>query len=223
MTHNMKAVFTAVLITTSMIARSGWAELPAGYQGRPFEDNYHKTGVPSIPGIVECALYDLGGEGVAYHDTDAVNHGSGELNQDAHHQRGHASAYIWGFRKDEGADISYVKDFADLNHTNLVTPHINQFYLGWTANGEWCNYTVDVKSPGIYQINALYSFQANPVAFDVNGHAAATCKLPASTTGYHHWNYAPIGTISFTNAGRQLLTFHYGAGNNFAYFVFEKN
>ena len=44
--------------------------------------------------------------------------------------------YGWGFRKDEGVDISYTKDFADLNHPNLVTPEKNQLYIGWTADGE---------------------------------------------------------------------------------------
>ena len=30
-------------------------------------------GPQQIPGRVECAYYDLGGEGVAYHDTDPTN------------------------------------------------------------------------------------------------------------------------------------------------------
>lgn len=42
-----------------------WAALPAGYAGKPFGDAFHQSGVPTIPGIVQCALYDLGGEGVA--------------------------------------------------------------------------------------------------------------------------------------------------------------
>lgn len=42
-----------------------------------------------------------------------------------------------------------------------------------------------------------------------------------ATKNYHHWNLAGIGTISFPTAGLQVLTFHYGKGNNFAYFVFE--
>ena len=29
---------------------------------------------------MQAAYFDLGGEGVAYHDTDKTNHGSGELN-----------------------------------------------------------------------------------------------------------------------------------------------
>jgi hypothetical protein len=35
-----------------------------------------------IPGRLECAFYDLGGEGVAYHDTEPVNTLSGVLNQE---------------------------------------------------------------------------------------------------------------------------------------------
>lgn len=54
----------------------------------------------------------------------------------------HASAYIWGFRRGEGVDLSYVKDFADLNHANLVSLHVNQLYIGWTAEDEWTNYTI---------------------------------------------------------------------------------
>jgi len=204
--------------TTLMLS----AAVPFDYQGKPFADAFHKSGPPNIPGIVQCALYDLGGEGVAYHDTDAVNNGSGKLNLEQGHQRAHASEYEWHFRKDEGVDISFVKDWADLNHTNLVTPHINQFYVGWTENGEWCNYTVNVMKPGTYRIKCLYSFQTNSASFDLNGKPFSTCKLPVQTAGFHYWNLAEIGTIQFTEPGLQLLTFHYGKGNNFAYFEFEE-
>lgn len=195
--------------------------LPPGYRGQPFSDPFHKAGPPAIPGIVQCALYDLGGEGVAYHDADAVNHGSGELNQKPGHQRAHAGPYLWNFRRDEGVDISFVKDWADLNHTNLVSPHINQLYIGWTTNAEWCNYTVDVKAAGEYRIKALYAYQTNTVRFDVDGVPASTCRLPVQTRDWHHWNFAEIGRITFPEPGLRLLTFHYGWGNNFAYFEFE--
>lgn len=196
------------------------AALPPDYQGQPFADTVHKMGPPNIPGLVQCAQYDLGGEGVAYHDTDAINNGSGKLNLEPGHQRVHASEYVWRFRKDEGVDLSFVKDWADLNHTNLVSPHLNQLYVGWTENGEWCNYTVNVLRPGTYRIRCLYAFQPNAVTFDLNGKPAAVCRLPAATTSYHHWNLADIGTLRFPEAGLHLLTFHYGKGNNFAYFEF---
>lgn len=198
------------------------AAVPVDYQGKPFADAVHKAGPPNIPGIVQAALYDLGGEGVAYHDTDATNNGSGKLNLEPGHQRAHASAYVWQFRKDEGVDLSFVKDWADLNHTNLVSPHLNQLYIGWTEDGEWCNYTVQVVHPGTYRIRALYAFQTNQVSFDLNRQPAATCRLPELTPSYHHWNLATIGTIQFPEAGFQLLTFHYEKGNNFAYFEFEQ-
>jgi hypothetical protein len=171
--------------------------------------------------VVQCALYDLGGEGVAYHDSDSTNNGSGKLNLEPGHQRAHASAYIWQFRKEEAVDISFVKDWADLNHTNPVTPHINQLYIGWTEDGEWCNYTVNVLQPGTYRIKALYAFQPNTVSFGLNGKPAATCRLPVATASYHHWNLAEIGTIHFPEPGLQLLTFHYGKGNNFASFELQ--
>jgi hypothetical protein len=204
------------------LAQGTPSTVPADYKGKPFQDAVYKAGPQSIPGILQCALYDLGGEGVAYHDTDTINHGSGELNQQPNHQRPHAGPYIWSFRKAEGVDISYVKDFADLNHPNAVTPPVNLFYIGWTAEGEGCNYTVDVKAAGTYQIRALYSNQANTITFDVNRKPAATCKLPIATGSPHTWTYAEIGTITFPQVGLQLLTFHYNTGNNFALFEFEK-
>jgi hypothetical protein len=212
------AALSWMCLCTTFVGRAG---VPADYQGKPFADAVHKAGPPNIPGIVQAALYDLGGEGVAYHDTDATNNGSGKLNLEPGHQKPHASAYIWHFRKDEGVDISFVKDGADLNHTNLVSPHLNQLYVGWTENGEWCNYTVNVTRCGTYRIKALYAYQTNIVTFDLNGKAAATCRLPVLTSSYHHWTIANIGSIHFPEAGPQLLSFHYGKGNNFAYFEFE--
>ena len=212
---------TGLTLIGLVFAQAASAVPPPGYAGRPFEDAAYKAGPQRIPGIVQCALYDLGGEGVAYHDTDAINHGGGELNAQPPHQRPHASPYVWGFRKDEGVDISYAKDIADLSHPNPTSPLVNQLYIGWTADGEWVNYTVDVQAPGKYRLRALYSKDANTVTFDVDGVRALVAKLPVATPDWHVWNYAPIGEVEFREAGRHLLTFHYGTGNNFAFFAFE--
>ena len=68
----------------------------------------------------------------------------------------------------QGVDLSYVKDFADLNHKkNLVAPDENQLYVGWAKDGEWCNYTVDVKTAGTYKISALYGNGANTIKFSI--------------------------------------------------------
>ena len=199
---------------------SSLAALPPDYTGKPFHDSVYHAGAQTIPGKIECAYYDLGGEGVAYHDTDATNHGSGELNLKPEHQRPHATPYIWNFRAEEGVDISYTKDFADFNHTNFFVPATNQLYIGWTADGEWCNYTIDVKKAGTYRVLALYGNAANTIRFSINRKPASECMLPLATGSMHKWNKAEVGTITFPEAGLQLLTFHYNKGNNFAYFEF---
>lgn len=206
-------------------AAFGFAALPADYQGKPFTDEYHQTGPVNIPGIVQCALYDLGGEGVAYHDTTPLNEGSNGLNRQTtpdNHQRTHGCDYIWHFRANEAVDLSYVKDWADLNHPNAVSPAINQFYIGWADDGEWTNYTVNVREPGTYSIKALYSYMKTAISFDLNHRPAAACQVPRATQSWHYWDFGQIGTITFPEAGLQLLTFHYCRGNNWAFWVFEK-
>ena len=60
---------------------------------------------------------------------------------------------------------------------------------------------MDVKAAGTYKVRALYANQANTITFDINRKPAATCKLPVATDGFHTWNYAEIGTITFPQAG----------------------
>ncbi len=206
--------------------------VPAGYQGQPFRDALHETGPQRIPGRLQAALYDLGGEGVAYHDVDTINHGSGELNHQPEHCEAGVPAYICTFRENEGMDISYVKKKTDLNHPNPSAPEWQQLYIGWTENGEWTNYTVDVKKAGTYRIVAMYSNLAQTISFSLNNEPAADCKLPVDTAKdfplqkypdwivWHIWNKADCGEITFPQTDRQLLTLHYKQGNNLAYFDF---
>lgn len=221
----------------ALLPTLAFAAVPAGYAGKPFEDEMHHTGAANIPGIVQCALYDLGGEGVAYHDTTPENEGSGVLNRQTapyNHQRAHAGDYVWHFREHEGVDLSYVKDWADLNHPNAVSPPINQFYIGWASDGEWVNYTVNVRRPGRYAVKCLYSYAEKEITrdaagrptagirFDLDARPAADVALPRPTEGWHYWDYGQIATIDLPEAGPQLLTFHYRRGNNWAFFVFER-
>ena len=111
-------------------ASKGWK----AYYGRPFQDSVYQGGPQTIPGPVQCAYYDLGGEGVAYHDSDATNRGSGGLNPAN-------GEYLNEFRMHEGVDFSYAKfkrqTQIDENPYDPVTPPPNQLYFGWTEPGEW--------------------------------------------------------------------------------------
>jgi hypothetical protein len=205
-------------------------QVPKTYKGKPFQDATHTSGPQVIPGRIEAALYDLGGEGVAYHDVDKINHGSGELNYTQGHCEDGVSPYICHFRENEGVDISYVKKLADLNHPSPVLPDWQQLYIGWEEDGEWTNYTVNVTKPGRYTIIAMYSHTAQTIQFSLNERPAADCKLPLDPWTlypdrhdpawmvFHTWNKADCGEITFPQKGLQLLTLHYKTGNNLAYF-----
>jgi hypothetical protein len=228
--HRLKSTFFYSLLVLFLSGAEG--KMPKAYKGRPFRDATHTAGPPVIPGRVEAALYDLGGEGIAYHDVDKINHGSGELNYTPGHCEAGVPPSICHFREDEGADISYVKKLADLNHPSPVLPDWQQLYLGWEENGEWTNYTVNVTRPGRYSILAMYTHTAQTIQFSLNNQPAADCVLPLDPWTlypdrhdpawmvFHTWNKADCGKITFPQKGLQLLTLHYKKGNNLAYFDF---
>lgn len=199
------------------------AQVPKEYKGKPFQDKYYKLGAQPIPGRVQLAYYDLGGEGVAYHDTTPENEGA-KLNHEVHaygsHKRPGITEYTAYFREKEGVDISYTKDWADFNHPNKVDPAVNQLYIGWQSDGEWANYTVDVKIPGKYKIITIYGNKDNHSSLSLNGAEAAKLKLPDDTGNWHYWTQATIGEIIFPVSGLNLLTLNYNAGANLAFLDF---
>lgn len=199
------------------------AQIPADYKGKPFRDSIYTRGAQQIPGRVELAYYDLGGEGVAYHDVTPENEGS-KLNHEVHdygsHWRPGIPAYIAFFRENEGVDISYTKDWADFNHPNKVDPAVNQLYIGWQEDGEWTNYTVNVLKPGRYRIITIYGYQDNKSELWLNGKKAVSLVLPENTGNWHYWTQATVGEIVFPKEGLNLLTLKYNKGANLAFLDF---
>lgn len=216
----MKPLFLLSLMTT---VTSGFAQLPPDYKGKPFQDSVYTRGAQVIPGRVELAYFDLGREGIAYHDTTPENEGA-KLNHEVHdygsHHRPGIPAYLAFFRENEGVDISYTKDWADFNHPNKVDPAVNQLYIGWESDGEWTNYTVDVKVPGKYKLITVYGNRDNHSTLWLNNQKAVDLVLPEDTGNWHYWTQATVGEITFPNAGLNLLTLKYNAGSNLAYFDF---
>lgn len=182
-----------------------------------------------IPGKLECEFYDLGGEGVAYHDTDEVNNGSGKLNP----INGNP---LNEFRLKEGVDISYTKtDSIDDTPYTKVPIKMKQLYVGWTQPTEWINYTVEVKKSGTYKIGVLYTANGDgTIAIAVNGKdATGNMKIvsthddkdPVAWRQWHHWNSSQnIGTIKLEK-GKQLLTLHIveNGNMNLDYLTFTPN
>jgi hypothetical protein len=198
------------------------------YKGRPYRDSNFSGGPQIIPGRVLCAYFDFGGEGVAYHDSDSVNHGSGRLNPPD-------GTYLNEFRIDEGVDTTYVKyrDDIDNNPYNYMEPEKDMLYVGWTEPGEWLKYSVEVKKTGEYSINLMYTSNrggAISLSFDDTD---LTGPIPIKTTyreedpiewrQWHHWNKTDeIAKILLTE-GFHVCTLHTVENGqmNYAYLEFE--
>jgi len=224
----VKLATVAVLVTSTAISASKTGFL-SSYKGTPFQDSRYRGGAQKIPGKVYCAYYDLGGEGVAYHDSDAKNNGSGGLNPAD-------GTYLNEFRMREGVDTSYTKyrDQIDNSPYDLVQPPENLLYVGWTEPGEWFNITVEVAEAGEYSADLLYtSHSGGSISLDVNGEPA-TGQLPIVSTfnaadplawrQWHHWNMAPGIAKLRLPAGKSVLTVHIVTGGqmNLATFDFRK-
>lgn len=163
----------------------------------------------AIPGRLECELYDNGGEGVAFHDSDSINSGSGRLNPAN-------GTFLNGFRINEPVDISYTKrNGVDDNPFNFIQPVMDQLYVGWTNPGEWLNYMVDVKQTGIYQVGLMFTSNRGGVIGLTVDNPSDTLKMQIPTTfveadtvawrQWHHWNYIEnLGSITLTK-GTHIL------------------
>jgi hypothetical protein len=229
-----RRVLALCLTAASMLAARAFSQsFVSQYKGVPYHDSRYQGGPQKIPGQVLCAYYDLGGEGVAYHDSDPQNHGSGGLNPAD-------GTYLNEFRMHEGVDTSYTKfdrkpTQIDDNPFNKVVPPREMLYVGWTVPGEWFNITVDVAHAGTYAADFLYtSNHGGTISIDVNGKDAtgpltiASTKDPAEPVAWrqwHHWNLASRLFKVPLSKGLNVLTVHIltEGAMNLAYFDFKQD
>jgi Carbohydrate binding module (family 6) len=160
---------------------------------------------------VQCAYFDLGGEGVAFHNTDTVNKGSGMLNPAD-------GSYLNEFRMREPVGISYVKyrHAIDDNPFDLVKPAEGQLYVGWTNPGEWIKMTVEVAHSGRYGIDLLYtSNRGGVISLDLDDRPLAPRIEILSTWNaaetvpwrqWHHWNLMKEVAVVNLPQGVSVLT-----------------
>lgn len=226
-------ILRLLIVTLLAAAIPASSQAPPAYKGTPYQDSRYQGGAQKIPGKVQCAYYDRGGEGVAYHDTDAKNNGSGGLNPAD-------GTYLNQFRMDEGVDTSYTKfpsaksDQIDNSPYDLVQPPENQLYVGWTEPGEWFNVTVQVAHAGVYSADLLYtSNRGGTISLDVNGKDATgpltilstfNAADPLAWRQWHHWNIMPGIAKLQLPAGKSVLTVRIltGGNMNLAWFDFRE-
>ncbi|HRA60870.1 MAG TPA: carbohydrate-binding protein [Bacteroidia bacterium] len=197
----------ALICTAILIAFAAQTNAQKNYKGKAWNSNNQQ-----IHGKIQCEFYDTGGEGVAYHDIDSVNNGSGRLNP--------ANGTLLNeFRMNEGVDISYTKfqdPAIDNNAFNLVEPEKDQHYAGWTEPGEWINYTIKVNKPGNYSIGIMYTASGDGgIALDLDGKPLTSeLKIPSTRNDkepvdwrqWHHWNRIDSLTTVKLKKGVHVIT-----------------
>jgi hypothetical protein len=185
-----------------------FAQYPSTYKGAPYSGAPTNSQPQTIPGRVYMGYYDMGGEGVAYHDNDSVNNG-----------------VPWGnFRPTEGVDVEWTKEddyWADSAGNKLVPQGV--YLIGWTGVGEWVNFTVNVQTAGRYIVGGMVSKDVDRIVRNfVLDNRDTIGGFDVAATGYWHlWRYDSNMVSIPLPAGKHLLKIYELGEGNMQYFDFS--
>lgn len=158
----------------------------------------------TLPGLIFATDFDIGQNGVAYED---------EEYQNTHVSSGNYTAWNtgWGYRND-GVDIEAISDGEPSNGFNV----------GWTAPGEWMQYTVEVSESAGYSFAVRYaSTRSTTLRVKVNDQdVIAPFNMP-STGGWQTWQTYTVPDM-ILNAGENAIKISIESGGcNLSYYEFS--
>lgn len=110
----------------------------SGFTAMDIQPREPFAGVITLPGVLEVENFDKGGEGFTYHDSDSTDEGN------------------VGYRSDNGG-VDIVGGIEGEN----------SYAIGYTAQGEWLEYTVDVTEAGMYSFDAYVAAGNNGASFSL--------------------------------------------------------
>jgi len=191
-----RPAFRALLAVVALLALSLAGTRTAAYAA----GSTAFGGTPAaVPGTIQAANYDTGGQGVAYNATST---------------NGSANSY-----RSDGVDLETTADTQDTSATG------GAYDIGWTTAGQWFNYTVNVATAGTYSVafrlSSPYGItDALHIANSSGTNLSGAVAVP-NTGGYETWTTV---TASITlPAGQQTLTVDQDSnGFNFHYMAFTQ-
>jgi endoglucanase len=170
---------------------------PHNSQTIPFANNSIKNGA-----MIKAVNYDLGKNGYAYWDRDTADYRVSGINGVGN--RGHT------YRND-GVDIV------------MDSSHYETYYVNHIEDGEWLQYTIDVKQKGIYTIGLSVASKTTggAVSISINNKKAGIVQSISPTGGDKKWETTWFKNISLA-AGRQTLRVYADKGGfNFSSISFR--
>ena len=151
----------------------------------------------AVPGTVQAANYDTGGQGMAYNVT-SVN--------------GNGTAY-----RSDGVDLESCTDTGSAGCG---------YDLGWTATGQWFKYTVNAATAGTYTVSLRLASPSGVtdglhIASSSGANLSGNINVP-NTGGWQTWTTA-TATVTLP-AGQQTLTLDEDNGGwNIRYLTFASS
>jgi hypothetical protein len=145
----------------------------------------------AAPCIIPMRDFDMGGEGVAFHESDEYN-----------------SSY----NQPEGDD--YRRNHGDLNSFSVDVE--NGINIGWIAPGEWLLYTVEVQDAGEYLLSVSVSaIEENTFHLEVDGRNVSGSLSTPNTGGWHNWIWCPDKSLRVClTAGTHQIKYYTESGAN---------
>lgn len=157
----------------------------------------------SLPGKVYATEYDLGQNGFAYLDKDIANYDGTKFTK-------------WnkgGAMRNDGVDIEPCTD-----------KKTNGFHVAFIEDGEWLQYTVDVKAKTTFDVAIRYSSDAAGGKLyleDENGKISETITIPSSG-GLNSWKTVTLKNVSLKQ-GTNKIKVRFEKGNfNLNFLEFKK-
>ncbi len=154
--------------------------------GTAIESPYTGTAI-NLPGKIEAENYNLGGQGLAYNDSETANQGA-------------------GYRTD-GVDVQATTDAGA------------GYNVGYTADGEWLNYFVNVTAAGNYSFSfrSAGTGTASKIRVEVDGaNVSGDVALP-NTGAWQTWASTTVGNVALTAGAHKIRLFIVTGGFNLNY------
>lgn len=172
--------------------------------------------------ILKGSIRPVGTDWTQNIDTDQVNNITVTANQEPYGGTAHA---IPGVLQSEdydtgGAGVAYYDATSANSGGSYRTDGVDLeacgeggYNIGWTANGEWLEYTVNVAAAGTYQVAVRYaSLSATGNIHIESGGTNLSGAISLPSTGA--WQtYATVNATVTLPAGEQILRVHITAGN----------
>lgn len=143
------------------------------------------NGIKLLPGTIEAEDFDLGGEGLSFHESDTRDEGKANYRSD-----------------NEGVDIKKIAD--------------GGYAIGYTADGEWLNYTVNVTTAGKYKCEVVASSAVDgskvQVGFVEKNDVAFMRTISIPNTGSGVFNTVVCKSTKTLTEGKHVVQLYFPVG-----------